>query len=163
MKKIVYFVVTLIILQACKGEEKTSSEEFNPADTPSMNKEELINLQKGANLFTNHCAACHSQKLDVDLTAPALACIEVGENKRSRDWLIKFTKKSQQMIKDRDTLALCLWAVYKPLAMTDFEFLTDLEINQIYDYIHNESFRRNLCGAGKTYDRVDPKNCNIGN
>ncbi len=82
MKKIVYIAITLIILQACKAEEKTSSEEFKPTDTPSLNKEELIILQKGANLFTTHCAACHSQKLDVDSTAPALACIKGNLNRK---------------------------------------------------------------------------------
>lgn len=82
MKKIVYIAITLIILQACKAEEKTSSEEFKQTDTPSLNKEELIILQKGANLFTTHCAACHSQKLDVDSTAPALACIKGNLNRK---------------------------------------------------------------------------------
>ncbi|NUO02750.1 MAG: cytochrome c [Saprospiraceae bacterium] len=132
---------------------------WNFLSSPS-NENLLVSLQNGANLFSKNCTACHSKELDRDVTGPALACIEVGENKRPRDWLIKYTKKSQQMTKDGDTLALCNWAYYKPNVMPDFDFLSDLEINQIYDYIYNESYRRNLCTAGKTYARADPKECN---
>lgn len=120
---------------------------------PLTNNLDFNNLIQGEQLFIKHCANCHAKSLDAKLTGPELGCIEIGENSRSREWLINFTKNSQKMIAEGDKLAVCNWNTYKPTVMTSFEFLSDLQINQIYDYINNESIRRNICYKGEVYGR----------
>jgi mono/diheme cytochrome c family protein len=110
-----------------------------------VNNQMLIDLKEGEKLFLQNCATCHNKGLVKNMTGPALGCIENGVNRRDRDWLIKFTKNSQKMIASGDTLALCIWNMYKPTVMSNFGNLSDLQINQIYDYIKNESSIRNLC------------------
>jgi mono/diheme cytochrome c family protein len=130
---------------------------------PLANNQKFNDLIEGEQLFIKNCSDCHAKSLDAQLTGPELGCIEIGENSRKRDWLIKFTKNSQKMIAEGDNLAMCNWNSYKPSVMSNFEFLTDLQINQIYDYINNESLRRNICDKGEVYGRnsFDVPNCNF--
>lgn len=107
-------------------------------------------LIQGEQLFIEHCASCHSKNLSDKLTGPPLGCLEIGENKRSREWLLKYTKNSQKMIAQGDKIAVAKWLEYRPTVMTNFEFLTDLQINQIYNFIDNESIRQNICD-GNTF------------
>lgn len=115
------------------------------AGNPDFNR-----LVEGQALFARHCDDCHHNSLDRNLTGPGLACVEQGATGKSREWLINFTKNSQKMIWQGDKLAQCNWKMYRPVIMTDFEFLSDTQINQIYDYIANESNRRQLCNSDTT-------------
>jgi len=130
------------------GEVKWS----NPV--PLLENPAAANLKAGEQLFKQNCAMCHSENLSTNLTGPALACLEQGENKRERAWLLRFTRNSQKMIAEKDPLAVCNWIAWRPVVMTSFDSLTDLQINQIYDYIKEESIKRNLCEAGNDFGRV---------
>jgi mono/diheme cytochrome c family protein len=130
---------------------------------PLANNQFYNNLKEGEQLFIKNCSNCHAKKLNTKWIGPELGCIEIGENSRKRDWLINFTKNSQKMIAEGDDLAVCNWNSYKPSLMSNFEFLSDLQINQIYDYINNESLRRNICNKGEVYGRnyFDVPSCNF--
>jgi mono/diheme cytochrome c family protein len=121
--------------------------------SPLSHNLDFNNLLQGEQLFIQHCTSCHDKNLEKKLTGPALGCIEIGENSRDRDWLIKFTKNSQKMIAEGDKLAICNWNTYRPTIMTNFEFLSDAQINQIYNYINNESIRKDICHKGEISGR----------
>lgn len=102
------------------------------------NRIELINdenLTSGKSLFKENCASCHSTDLRKPLVAPALGNVHLFRN---ADWLKRFTRNSQKMIADGDSISLCLWNQYGTV-MTSFELLSDLEIENIYEFIGNES------------------------
>jgi len=99
------------------------------------------NIERGKKLFVQHCLRCHSNNFRQTLTGPALGNVTKF---RELDWLIRFTKNSQQMIFDRDALAICIWNHWKPTIMNSFDFLTDMEIEQIYEYIENESTKQGI-------------------
>ena len=52
---------------------------------------------KGKDLFNSNCAACH--KLDAKMTGPALRGIS---SRLTNDWLYKWIRNSQEMIKSGD-------------------------------------------------------------
>lgn len=93
-------------------------------------------LAKGKQLFVRECRMCHDQNLRNDLTGPALGNIHLF---REEEWLINFTKQSQQMIANSDSLAICHWEQWKPTIMSDFTHLADDSIKMIYKWIANES------------------------
>ncbi len=128
---------------------------FWKLDTPLTNQSELkTSAQTGENLFIQNCSICHS--LDRDLTGPALGCLEIGEGRKNRNWLISFTKNSQKMIRAGDSLAVCAWNNYKPVVMSNFDSLSDLQINQIFNYINQESLNRNLCSTAPKKQDCNP-------
>ena len=98
-------------------------------------------LEEGASLFIAHCAPCHNQNLRLDLTGPALGNVQQF---RDLDWLVAFTKNSQNMIAQGDPIALCLWSQWKPIIMNDFDTLSDTQILNIYQFIANESKVQNI-------------------
>ena len=83
----------------------------------------------GENLF-KVCAACHTigkgRLVGPDLT-------QVYE-KREQDWLIKFIRASQKMVKDGDPVAVSLFKEFNQIPMPDNN-LTDDEIISIIDFI----------------------------
>ena len=97
---------------------------------------DLPYFQNGEGLFKVHCASCHSTNLRNKLTGPALGNVQLF---RSREWLRDFTRNSQKMIASGDRTAECLWNMWKPVMMSDFEKLSDEEIDAIYDWIGMES------------------------
>lgn len=91
----------------------------------------------GQKLYNTHCATCHSKDLREDMTGPALGNVHLF---RTEEWLTKFTMNSMEMIAERDSLAICIWDQWKPIAMTSFEeALSEEEISDIYFFIENES------------------------
>lgn len=141
---------------------KVFSSEFSGGQMIWKYESELANasdfghLERGEKLFYQYCKICHAKDQVTTLTGPPLGCLEMGPERRSRDWLIRFTQNSQKMIYYGDTLANCLWAMWKPCLMPSFEYLTNEEIGNIYDYIHNESVRMSLC-----YDRETSSKSNM--
>lgn len=94
-------------------------------------------IELGRKLFDDHlCSSCHDKKQKHDLTGPALG--RVGHF-RELDWLMRFTRNSQQEIESGDSLAICLWEAFKPNVMTEATELTDADIINIYSFIENES------------------------
>jgi mono/diheme cytochrome c family protein len=84
---------------------------------------------KGKELFNSQCAACH--KLDAKMTGPALRNI-IG--KHDKEWLYKWIRNSQDLIKSGDPAAVKLWEEYKPSVMTAFPQLSNADIDNIIAY-----------------------------
>lgn len=100
------------------------------------NNDLVSKIQKGQDLFKDNCASCHSRNLRDDLTGPKLGNVHLF---RELPWLIEYTRNSQGMIAAGDTLAVCVWNLWKPAAMNSFPNLTEGEISEIYLWIKNES------------------------
>ncbi len=84
---------------------------------------------KGKELFNSQCAACH--KLDAKMTGPALRNI-IG--KHDKEWLYKWIRNSQELIKSGDPAAVKLWEEYKPSVMNSFPQLSNTDIDNIIAY-----------------------------
>jgi hypothetical protein len=82
-----------------------------------LNNDSMLNrIKSGKSIFDGSCANCHSKKLDEQLTGPALAHVQ---KRRPMDWLIGFTRNSQEMIyKATLLLVLILKETYIPCVMS---------------------------------------------
>lgn len=103
------------------------------------------NLDEGKKLFTDNCIFCHLNNLRYNVTGPALGNVHLF---REKDWLIEFTKNSGRLAAT-DSLARCVLN-WDPSVMQNFPMLSDSQIENIYEYIANES---QLQGIGR--DEVD--------
>jgi len=92
-------------------------------------------LQNGEDLFLELCTSCHNTNLRDDMTGPALGNVHLF---RDMDWLRAFTRNSMEVIDAGDTLANCLFQQWGSV-MTAFPMLSDEDINNIFEYIANES------------------------
>lgn len=84
---------------------------------------------KGKELFNANCAACH--KLDAKMTGPLLRGVS---SKYDKEWLYKWIKNSQGLIKSGDAQANAIWAEFKPSVMTAFPQLSNGDIDNIIAY-----------------------------
>jgi mono/diheme cytochrome c family protein len=84
---------------------------------------------KGKDLFNSNCAACH--KLDAKMTGPALRGIS---SRLTNDWLYKWIRNSQEMIKSGDAEAVRVSAEYNGSVMTSFPQLSTADIDNIIAY-----------------------------
>lgn len=106
------------------------------ADTLKTTKEAQI-IERGRDLYENNCRSCHSMDLRKDLTGPALGNVHLF---RQEDWLVSFTKNSQEMILKGDSLAQFISNYWSRLPMVSFaKVLTTEEIKNIYLFLKNES------------------------
>ena len=90
------------------------------------------NAQDGAALFNANCTSCHAVKEKV--IGPALKGIE---QRRSEEWLLKWIKNSQSVIKSGDEYAVKLFNENNKTVMTSFN-LKDDEIKAILAYVKTE-------------------------
>ena len=84
---------------------------------------------KGKELFNSQCAACH--KLDAKMTGPALRGIS---SRLTNDWLYKWIRNSQEMIKSGDAEAVRVSKEYNGSVMTAFPQLSTGDIDNILAY-----------------------------
>ena len=84
---------------------------------------------KGKDLFNSQCAACH--KLDAKMTGPALRGIS---SRLTNDWLYKWIRNSQEMIKSGDAEAVRVSKEYNGSVMTAFPQLSNADIDNIIAY-----------------------------
>jgi mono/diheme cytochrome c family protein len=89
--------------------------------------------QDGKALFEANCTSCHAVKEKV--IGPALAGIET---RRNEEWLLKWIKNSQAVVKSGDEYAVKLYNEYNKTAMTSFN-LKDDEIKAILAYVKTEA------------------------
>jgi len=87
----------------------------------------------GEALFRDHCASCH--EFGRILTGPDLTNIQ---DLRTEEWLIHFIRNSQEVINQRDPIAIELYAQYKFTEMPPME-LSDDQIRQILGFIASYS------------------------
>jgi len=95
----------------------------------SILAQENGDVKVGEALYKSNCAACH--KLDKKGVGPALR--NVAE-KYERDWLYKWIKNSQGLIKSGDSKAVALFAEYNNSVMTSFPGLSNNDIDNILAY-----------------------------
>jgi len=89
----------------------------------------------GKSLFNQNCAACHA--LNRKMTGPALANVEMRlsqEEGLDREWLYRWIKNSQGLIKSGDVYANKIYAEYNQAAMTAFPTLSNSDIDNILAY-----------------------------
>jgi mono/diheme cytochrome c family protein len=84
---------------------------------------------KGKDLFNSNCAACH--KLDAKMTGPALRGISA---RLTNEWLYKWIRNSQEMIKSGDAEAVRVSKEYNGSVMTAFPQLSNADIDDIIAY-----------------------------
>jgi len=89
--------------------------------------------QDGEGLFKSQCSACHGVK--EKLVGPALMGME---KRHAEDWLIKWIRNSQAMVKAGDPVAVKLFNDNNKIAMTSFN-LKDDEIKSIIAYVKAEA------------------------
>ncbi len=95
---------------------------------------QVFSQNTGQELYKTNCISCHSIGAG-KLVGPDL--LGVNE-RRSEEWLIKWIKSSQSLIKSGDKDAISLFDSYNKIPMTDFNFLTDDNVKAILTYIKEE-------------------------
>jgi mono/diheme cytochrome c family protein len=88
----------------------------------------------GKAIFTTRCAGCHN--VNKKLTGPALAGVH---ERRSMEWIVKFVKSSQAVVKSGDKDAVALYQQFNRMPMPDHADLTSENIKSIVDYIKAET------------------------
>lgn len=84
----------------------------------------------GEEIYMSVCAACHTINKG-RLVGPDLSGIYLI---RSNDWIIRFVRSSQQLIKSGDTAAVAIFNEYNKIIMPDNK-LSDEQILSIIEYI----------------------------
>jgi cytochrome c551/c552 len=132
------FVCLLGLVTACKnnGYDKKIEGEKSVVQPPAadtiVKDSTTLRAEKGRVLFEENCTACHA--LHKKIIGPALTGIT---KRREMDWLLKFTKNAPAMIDSGDPIAQKLAEEYQPTIMTEFVFMTDEQVRDIYHYIEN--------------------------
>jgi cytochrome c551/c552 len=92
------------------------------------------NPEDGKAIFTTRCAGCHN--VNKQLTGPALAGLH---ERRSMEWIVKFVRSSQAVVKSGDKEAVALYQQFNRIPMPDHSDLTSENIKSIVDYIKAET------------------------
>ncbi|MBI3136463.1 MAG: respiratory nitrate reductase subunit gamma [Bacteroidetes bacterium] len=87
--------------------------------------------QSGEELFKTNCSPCH-KITDEKFVGPGLKGVT---EKRSTEWLLAWTKNSQEFIASGDSAANAVFEEFNKSVMTPFDFLGDSAILSIFDYI----------------------------
>jgi mono/diheme cytochrome c family protein len=103
---------------------KTTASAFNP----------FKNMHEGKALFKNICGACHTVGKG-KLIGPDL---KGATSRHSQDWLLKWVRSSQSVIKSGDAVAVQLYEENNKVLMPDQPFLSDLQIKTIFSYIDEQ-------------------------
>ena len=98
----------------------------------------------GKQIFQKSCAACHSIG-GGRLVGPDLAGVN---ERRPEDWLIKFTKSSQALVKSGDKTAMALFEEFNKMPMPD-QALSDDQIKKVLAHIKET-------GSGAAAGKVAP-------
>ncbi|MFD2244943.1 c-type cytochrome [Pontibacter ruber] len=90
---------------------------------------------EGKKIFEGNCTACHS--LDADVVGPAL---KDAHKRRGEEWLVKFIKNSQELVKAGDKDAVALFEKFNKVPMPAFSgSLSDDDIKNVIAYIKEAS------------------------
>ena len=91
-------------------------------------------FMEGKGIFTSRCASCHN--VNKVLTGPALAGVD---ERRSIDWIVKFIRSSQTMVRQGDKDAVALFEQFNKMPMPDHTDLSEESIRSIVAYIKSEA------------------------
>lgn len=100
---------------------------------PLANSEVLVGIDRGKELFNKNCLQCHA--VDKEIVGSALYNLHQIQ---SFKWFSNFTRYPQKIIESGDKRSVALYSRYKQY-MPNFDFLTDKELKDIWNYIKNES------------------------
>lgn len=103
---------------------------FAPASVNAQDQS-MGDAAKGKQLFNQNCAACHA--LNRKMTGPALAGV-YDKYEGDMEWLGKWIKNNQALIKAGDERALAIYNEYNQTPMTAFPTLSDQDISDIIAY-----------------------------
>ncbi len=95
----------------------------------------VLAQEKGEAAFKQTCAACHSIGKG-KLVGPDLFNVQ---ERHTEEWLLKFVRSSQSMIKSGDKYADSLFQAYNQVIMPDQPAITDGQIKDILTYIKTKS------------------------
>lgn len=100
---------------------------------------ELRNISTGEQMFRTRCITCHS--LTGHEPADALGPDLLGISERREPfWLLNWLRAPDQMIKNKDPIAMALLKQYNNLAMPNMR-LNQLEAKELLTYINEETQR----------------------
>lgn len=104
------------------------------ADAPT-----LRSIPRGEQIFRTRCAICHTLTGDEpeDALGPDLFGVT---NNREREWLLNWLRAPDQMLAEKDPLAMALFLKYNELAMPNLR-LNRMEAEDLLDYIETETDR----------------------
>lgn len=94
----------------------------------------VFGQSEGEKLFKQVCVACHTVGQG-RLIGPDLAGVQ---QRRSEDWLIRFIRSSQTVIKSGDPVATALFEEYNKIPMPDNNY-SEAQIRAIISYIAENS------------------------
>ena len=134
MKKALFVSALIALVVACQSNSNETQQNQPPAAPSDQNAtiEPTLSAEayRGKDLFEANCVACHG--INDKVIGPALA----GVNERhSEEWLLKFIRNSQKMIKEGDPMAVKLFKENNSTPMSDFERLSDQEIKDILAFV----------------------------
>ncbi len=136
-----------------------SEKKWDYADAP-----ELRTITSGENLFRTRCASCHTiGQGDVIELAERRIGPDLYNVTQQRDpeWLLRWMAEPDKMLEEKDPLAMALLAQYKNVPMPNLR-LNDRHIEQLLDYIAQESRRIHQLEAGNAAPRGPGDHSNHG-
>ena len=106
-------------------------------DQDYANAPKLRNIDQGEQLFRTRCATCHSitGKEPEDALGPDL--IGVAQ-RREINWLLNWLRAPDQMLADKDPIAMALYEQYDQLAMPNMR-LKQREAMQLISYLDGQT------------------------
>lgn len=135
----IYSYLMILLFFACTETQKPS-EITTQSEQVEEKKEKLVRtdinqilFDKGKMIFEGQCAACHNANHNTKI-GPGLKGVMA---RRGKDWVHEFTKNSQKMIAEGDSMAVVIYEEYNEIVMQDFP-LTDEQIEAIFYYVDNE-------------------------
>lgn len=117
----------------------------------SGNSASAQDIAAGEGNFKQICAACHRIG-GGQLVGPDLANID---QRRPEDWIIKFVKSSQSVVKSGDKYADSLFQAFNKVVMPDQPTLNDEQIKGIISYIKTKSSSPVSPATGNTQPTSD--------
>jgi len=111
----------------------------------------LADAAEGEKLFKANCTACHA--INEKIVGPALKDVH---KRRNPEWLLKWVKNSQALVKAGDPTAVALFKENNESVMTSFEQLSDSEVKSILEYVQKESEQPAQAATASTSSESKP-------
>ena len=102
-------------------------------------------VKSGEKLFKQNCTACHMIS-DARLVGPGLKGVT---DKYEKEWLIKWIRNSQALIKSGDERAIKIWEEYDKVAMASYDF-SDQEFSDLLAYLANPPVEEKVVAVSGT-------------